>query len=304
MADKNQLLDLIISDVEASAEGRPAVWMAKNGAAMIRPTIKHEKKRVRWTPEEDRFLIENSATMSLNEIAEALGRSRYGVHIRRKKLDAVAPRHAPGYLSCNQIAKILGVDSHKPPTWVDLGILEGEAFPYDFGPLKRRVKINTFKRWLIRPESWVYFKADRIRVGHLRRLVQLAQARWGDEWWNTNQAAAYHGVSNKDILRQVKLGKISGVRAIGIDRVRNPGWAYWFVRRSEVEKLVLYFGKGKGRELVAWSPRADDFILRARAEGKMFKEIARMMKWSQRRVEYRWHHYLKRRMLHELRAMG
>ncbi|MDI6770119.1 MAG: hypothetical protein QMD04_10660 [Anaerolineales bacterium] len=293
-----RLLDLIISDVESQTEGRPAVWLSKNGAAMLRPTISRVKKRVRWTPEEDRFLQENSAIMSLGDIAKKLGRSRYAVHIRRKKLDAVAPRHAPGYLSCNQIAKILGVDSHKPPTWVDLGILQGEAFPYEFGPIKRRVKINTFKRWLIRPESWVYFKTERIRVPHLRRLVELAQARWGDAWWSTNQAAAYHGVDNKDILRQVKLGKLTGLHAVGLDRVRNPGWAYWFVRRSEVKTLVLYFGKGSGRELIHWSPRADAFIIRARQEGRTYADIARMMKWPQKRVEYRWRHYLKKRGLH------
>lgn len=293
--DIDQFLDLVISDVEASVESRPVEWMIKNGCRPLRPTIQSKKKRVRWTPEEDRYLLENSATMSLGEIANALGRSRYGVHIRRKKIDAIAPRHAPGYLSCNQIAKILGVDSHKPPTWVDLGILQGEPIPYDFGPLKRRVKITVFKRWLIRPESWPYFKAERIRVRHLRRLVELAQARWGDEWWSTNQAAEYHGVTNKDILRQVKLGKLRGLHAIGLDRVRNPGWGYWFVRRSEVEKLQLFFGKGQGRELINWSARADEFIIRARAEGRTHEEIARMMKWPKKRVEYRWNQYLSKR---------
>ena len=290
----SDVLDLIISDVEASEEGRPAAWIYKNGGAMMRPTQSSTKKRVRWTPEEDRFLKENSPNMSLGEIAAALGRSRTGVHIRRKKIDAISPRHAPGYVSCNQIAKILGVDSHKPPTWVDLGILEGEPIPYDFGPLKRRVKVGVFKRWLIKPESWVYFKADRIRVAGIRRLVELAQARWGDEWWSTNQAAEYHGATNKDILQQIKMGRIGGVHAVGLDRVRNPGWAHWFVRRSEAERLTI--PRGKGHTLLnLWSPASDEFIVRARKEGKTFKNIARMMKWPQKRVEYRWRIYLKDR---------
>lgn len=232
------------------------------------------------------FLRANSAHLSLAELARILGRSTQAVFIRRKRIDAPAPRHAPGYLSCNQISKILGVDSHSPPCWVDRGILQGEPIPYDFGPLKRRVKVGVFKRWLIKPESWLYFKVEKIRVPAFRRLVQLAQKRWGDEWWSTKQAAEYHRVTCSDIFRQIKLGRLYGYRAVGLERRRVQAWAYWFVRRSEIERLEIPT-KNTRRNYV-FTPAADAFMLRARVEwGYSPAIIARLMKRSMKSVDYR-----------------
>jgi hypothetical protein len=193
-------------------------------------------------------------------------------------------RRAPGYISCNKIAKILGVDSHKPPTWVDLGILKGEPIPYDYGTLKRRVKIEDFKRWLIKPTSWVYFDVKRIRIKSFRRLVELAQQRWGDEWWTTRQAADYLGTTTNLVLQQIKRGRINGFQAIGLDRIRNPRWAFWFVRRSEILKYRMPNRSDSNN----FTPSADEFMLKARIEwGLSPAVIAKMMKRDKRSVENR-----------------
>ncbi|MEJ5201397.1 MAG: hypothetical protein WHV66_04105 [Anaerolineales bacterium] len=283
MSEINDLLDLVISDVEAG-EGRPAVWMVKNGARMIRPVIRSTQRPPRWTPEEDEFLRSNSTIMSVSRIADHLGRSISAVLVRQKRIGAISPRRAPGYISCNKIAKILGVDSHKPPTWVDLGILKGEPIPYDYGTLKRRVKIEDFKRWLIKPTSWVYFDVKRIRIKSFRRLVELAQQRWGDEWWTTRQAADYLGTTTNLVLQQIKRGRINGFQAIGLDRIRNPRWAFWFVRRSEILKYRMPNRSDSNN----FTPSADEFMLKARIEwGLSPAVIAKMMKRDKRSVENR-----------------
>lgn len=286
MDDLERIVDLIVTAVER--EERPAAWLDANGAGGLAVIRAEQVKRPPWTAEEEAFLLENLAQIGIEEAARRLGRSRMAVKVRATRIGATMPRHAPGYLSTNQIAKILGVDSHIPPTWVDLGILEGERFPYDpSGPPKRRVRVEVFKRWLIRPRSWVYFKVERIRVAHFRRLVELAQQRWGDEWWTTRQAADYLGCDPKLILHNILHGRIYGLRVPGHSRRRKQRWAYWYVRRSEIEKFRL---PTKRDSRLKFTARADEFMVRARVEwGLPAAVIARMMKYpgSYKSVDYR-----------------
>lgn len=287
MSSLDDLIELVVADAEL-VSGRSAEWMSAQGALPTRPL--HGSKTTKsapWTSEEDAFLRENRPYQTIEEIAERLGRSRDAIKVRAGRIGAVSPRHAPGYLSGNQIAKLLGVDSHKPPCWIDLGILPGESFPYQ-GQMKRRVKISVFKRWLIRPTSWVYIDVKRIKNSSMRRLVELAQERWGDEWLSTRQAADLRGYETEDILRQIKLGKLTGYQAVGFDRRRVFGWARWYCLRSEVERIEIQKGKGKPGVSRIFTPPADEFILRAKAAGLQHDEIARMMKRTKKQVEYRY----------------
>ena len=144
-----------------------------------------------------------------------------------------------------------------------------------------------FKRWLIRPTSWVYFDVKNIKNGAIRRLVELAQTRWDDEWITMRQAADLMKRNTEDIRRQIRLGKLYGYHAIGMDRKRVFGWVYWYVRRSDIENLVIPLGQGNVKK--NWSDRADAFLLRARDELHLeFTVIAPMMKWHTKQVYYRY----------------
>ena len=246
----------------------------------------HGRQRSReWTREDDRYYLDHLVDMTIEEIGEALGRSANAVKIHRFRAGLPSHRRTPGYLTTHQVALILGVDGHNPPIWVDHGILPGERVP-STGMLTRRISWMKFKMWLVKPTSWFYFKPERMKNESLRSLVLLAKRRWGDEWWSLPQAAAYHHCDSKDILRYVKHGDLPAVQAPLIGG-RNPaqGWAYWFAKKSDVLRLKVDRQGDWPRG--DWTDRGDAFIIRARAEGKRYEDIARMMGWKQKRVEYR-----------------
>lgn len=287
MMNLEAMIDLAVSDARVET-GVPMAFMGTGarGTTAMRIASQALCRSPRWSVEEEEYLWENSGTLSIGSMAGALGRSEQAVKIRITRLGIDSARHAPGWISGNQIAKLLGVDSHAPPCWIDKGILRGEHFPYP-GRICRRVKIMVFKMWVVQPRSWVYFDALKIVQPYLRRLVLRAQERWGDEWWSTRQAADYHGVMPTDILRQVRMGRITGFRREGGERRREQVWAFWFVRRSEVERLVIPRGSGNNMRR-DWSAAGDAFMLRQREEGVAWEVIARRMKQPEKRLQYRY----------------
>jgi hypothetical protein len=296
MADINVLIDSFLTEAEL-ANGKPAAWLEIQGAH-VRGIIDRPATVVRmpaWTEEEEKFVRQNRGILSLTEIAARLGRSPNAIKVRGYRIQAASPRYADGFISGNQIAGILGMDSHTPPAWIDRGILEGELYPYE-GRINRRVKWPVFLRWLIRPTSWVYFDVKKIKNVHLRRLVELAQEKWGDQWMTTREAADLRGCTVDDIDRGIKYGRLYGYHAGSLERLRTWMWAHWFVLRSEVERVEIPKGKGISHE-INWSPRADAFIVRAWLEGVSVFGMSRMMKWSEKRITYRIHLLKKKGIL-------
>lgn len=288
--DLTALIETCVTNAQL-ANGAPPKWvLARDKSKSAQGTARHARVRPqRWSRQEEAFYLENVGKLSYEEIAYALGRSVDGLRIHAKRKGLPAATDVPGYLTTHQVAQILGVDTHKTPVWVDYGIMPGERLPFP-GRVMHLVKLYDFKRWITRPESWVYFRAERIKNGYYRRLVLLAQERWGDAWWSTRQAADYHKCDSADITRQIELGKIRGYHARMVSgRHFDQKWAFWYVRRSEAIKLVIHkVGKGNpGVPTLNYSYRADMFILKCRAEGKVWTEIARMMKKPWQQVAYR-----------------
>ncbi|MBE3038015.1 MAG: hypothetical protein IMZ62_04285 [Chloroflexi bacterium] len=288
MADIEDLIDTFVTEAQV-ANGMPVAWLETQGRHARGVTGRLVRERIRmprWTTEEDAYVFENRGCLALAEIGARLGRSANAVKVRGYRIQAATPRRTPGYVSGNQIAQILGVDSHIPPAWIERGILEGEVIPYNQSRVWRRTTWPAFLRFLIRPSSWVYFKVEKIKNPRLRRLVELAQAKWGDRWLTTRQAADLRGCELDAIQTAILHGRLHGYQAGSIDRLRVWAWAHWFVLRSEVERLTLPWGCDKGRT-IQWSPRADTFIIRACKEKISYEDMARMMKWPRKRVEYR-----------------
>lgn len=200
------------------------------------------KNMARWTQEEDEFIRENYAQLSEEEMGEILGRSPTAVHLRREReLQLPGPMKDPAYYTTQKISEMLGCDSHGPVSWVDRGLLPGEYINFSNGRVVRRVAKTTFLKWLADPEHWIYFKFDKVVHPDIRRYLEARQREWGDEWWNNRQAADYHQAHPKDILRCIKLGRLPGAIQAIDPAGRNPNgrWNFWYVRRSEVERLVI-----------------------------------------------------------------
>lgn len=289
MSNLDMLIDTLVSDAQIESGGS-AEWLQARGM-VARPRIQElpagrsRLKRPGWTEAEKQFYREHLSSMTLEEIAQALGRSVNAVKCRRFREGMPSHLRTPGYLTTCQVARLMGIDSHLPPVWVDYGIMPGERVPMENRNI-RRIRWADFKRWLTRPESWVYFSVERIKNPSLQRLVRLAQERWGDVWWSTRQAADFLGLDTNDIMRQIRLGRIRGIQAKKRGgRDLDPKWGLWFVRKSEVMELK-YHRKGKPYPNRV-SPRANAFIMRARADGQVYKDIAARMKWKQKAVEYR-----------------
>lgn len=281
------LIETMVSDAQLATGADRDVLQAQGGFARSAP-YGEGGRPARWTRAEDDFLRRKLAELGVDECARILGRSANAVKVRFTRKAIAAPSKAEGWLTAHQAANLLGIDGHKTAGWMDRGIMPGAVAGWSERRI-RMVSIVRLKMWLIRPETWIYIDADRIQHPSLRRLVRLAQERWGDEWWTTNMAAEFHGCDNTDILRYIEQGKLPALQAPYLGGRNQARWSHWFVRKSDALSLVVYRGRGSGRELGAWSPRADGFILLSREQGLMYKTIARMMKWPQKRVEYRAH---------------
>lgn len=272
----------------AASNGRHVAVLSKSIRVHVGGPLANQ-----WRSDEDAFLRANLGYLSDDEIGRFLGRTSVAVHLRWKRdLRLTAPSKAPDVLTANQISNGLGADEHMVTSWIDRGLLPGRRLPYK--DVTRVVNRTTFLRWLVNPDNWIYF--DHAKVGlpvdiqrgakcydhafwqKARRLLALARSRWEDEWWTTNQAADYHGVTNKDILRYIAHSKLHAVQVKNFSgRHHNPTWSYWFVRRSEAKRVTFYFGKGHNPRAL-FTESADAFLILARAVGLPLSSIARMMK--------------------------
>jgi hypothetical protein len=238
----------------------------------------------RWSEAEIEFVRNRLGRQPLEVIGAELGRSANAVKIIQIRHGLPAPSKRPGWLTGNQVAMLLGVDTHAVCLWTDTGLLSYQLVPGQ-GRI-RSIRYMTLLRWAINPLNWIYFKhsvdsPERILDPKLRRLIVRQKARWGDEWWTPSQVAAYHGVDHTDVNRLIHQGKIRGVK-----------YGNWWILRSEAMRPGLRFFKDKGNTWAQmgddWSEEAEAFVIRARARGMMFKVIARMMKMPEKKIK---HHY-------------
>lgn len=279
----DKVIDTLVSDSVLQTGGYASILEARKGIA--RPVqVTCEKRAQNWSTAEDEFLVNSIGKLSYWEIARQLGRSEISIHIRivRKGISTASKRS--GYITANKLANLLSLDVHTICGWIDEGRLPGEFLPMDRNI--RRVSILNLKIWLTRPENWPYFKVERIKNGSIRHLVELAMKRWGDEWWSIPQVAEYHKCDRGLVNKHLHLGDLEGIRCPNIGGRDRGTWAHWFIRKSVA---IAWIPPRIPGGPPVWTDRSDEFIIRARREGKMFKEIAAMMKWPQKRIEYRTH---------------
>lgn len=230
-----------------------------------------------WTPDEDAYLSSQIGRLTLAQIGEAIGRSENAVKVRqvRKQLPSASKR--PGRYTGHQAGHILGLDIHAVCALHRRGILRFDVLPGEKGILSiRRVSLWV---WAVNPEHWIYILPARVRDVRLRRLIELRAARWDDEWWTTGQVERYYGLA----------GSTTVTAAIHRGRIPARRWGNWWIKRSDA--LAHPFRTGKGMTTgYDWSVRGDEFLLRAHDEwGLTYAAIARLMKWPEKRVTYRYY---------------
>lgn len=220
--------------------------MATNLDALISFALRGaERERVhprKWSPEEDLFLKESLGYLTEKEIGKALGRSPGAVHLRwERDLNLPAPSKTPNILTAETISNMLGVDGHKITHWVDEGFIPGRIMPG--GRKIRLVARQDFMKWVLDPQSWMYFDITKVQDADLKKQLEEQAKQWGDEWWPTPKVAKYHGVNTGDVKRYIKSGRIKATQikySYG-GRHSTRRWAYWFVLKSEATRIDLTF---------------------------------------------------------------
>jgi hypothetical protein len=233
------------------------------------------RKPLPWSEAEDTFLRQNLGVLSEEEMAAKLGRTPTAVHLRWKRdLGLPAPSKTPGYVTANQAAKMLAVDVHAVCRWIEMGWLRARLLPFRRRKVWR-IRIEDLKRFVVKPEHWIFFRPERVRDPALARLVALAVERWDDEWLTPGQVEEMHGVNHRDVNRYIHAGKLPGVK-----------WGNWRIRRSDAEQVYFHKGRGAGHEL-DWSEEGDAFLVLARAVGLSLAAVSRLMNWPAHRVRSR-----------------
>lgn len=240
-----------------------------------------ERRPLPWTQAEDQFLRQNLGILSESDIAARLNRSRNAVHLRwERDLNLPCPSKTPGYVTARQASDMLGVDVHAVCKWIRDGLLPAQIIPY--GRRIRRIAIPDLRRFAATPRNWIYFKPDHVPDPDLRRLVDKARRRWGDEWLSTGQVADMHGLAaSGPIVNRVHAGTLPAQRLFNNN---------WFVRRSHAQELRIWPRCGEpGRSKSNWTPAADAFLVLSRAVGLSYPDTARLMHRPAPSVRYHFH---------------
>lgn len=239
-----------------------------------------------WSQEDDAYLLAQYRFMSEVEIAQKLGRTQTAVHMHLKRLRTPAPSKHPEEITGRGIEKMLGAELHAICHWIDSGALPGRVMHGGRGI--RLVKRVTLLRWCITPENWLRFDVSRVRDPHLKRLIELRQARWGDEWWSTTQVAAYHNTHIHNVNARIQRRALIPVKAGNISgRHSAPGWSHNFILKSEAVKLRFTSGKGSSRCTELHVPASlDQFITQATGAGVPQVCLAKMIGWSVKTLAY------------------
>jgi len=248
--------------------------------AMTAAELEPRRKPLPWSEAEDAFLRKSLGFVAEDEIGQELGRSATAVHLRwSRDLRLPAPTKTPGYLTAHRTAVLLGMDVHSVLQWIKRGWLPAELLPFRPGRNEcRRVKIHDLKRFLVRPESWVMVRPERIRDPKMRRLVELAQERWGDEWLSIGDVEEMHDSTLGLVNKYIHAGRLAGFQ-----------WGNWWIRRSDAEAPGMRFLHRSDRlpKTIDWSGEGDGFLLQGRSLGLSAGALGLMAKLVSVMVSHR-----------------
>lgn len=289
--DLDAFIDTAVTEAELASGVAPMVVMARareNGGSVRKVTTlatgvnsQRSQRAARWMPEEDVFLSESLGYLSFEEIGERLGRTPTAIKIRWTRRGMDAPSKRDGEVVATKVGRRMGTCGKLIIRLIDEGRMPGRVVPGD-----RNIHVITEKelrRWVTRPENWIYFKVERIRDRSLKRLVLLAQERWPDEWWSAGDVMRYHNLTNTHVVN----------KAIREGRLRAVRWQNWNILKSDA--VAFRFGKGKGcNETIDWSPAGDAFIVLARGVGLTGSFIDELRSGTAKRAEWRLKTLMKR----------
>lgn len=286
MSDVDILMDVIVSGAMLDDGAQPNIVSSRSNVLPRKGKTSKTKTINRWTDEEDRYLRDNLGRKPLGEIAEALGRSKNALKVHYTRKGYPTPTNAPGWISLHQASKLLGNDIHAVKGWFEHGIIPGRyAFTKNRDVVM--ISLSDLKFWATRSQHWPYFDVNKMAPGYLRRLVEKAQARWGDEWLTTRQVADLLGLkAAKAVLTDIQHGYLPAIQCPHIGGRDKATWSFWFVRKSDA---LNHHHPSRGETITQpwYTDRAKAFLRKLVAEGKNSGDAAKLMKQNQKYLSYR-----------------
>lgn len=234
------------ADIEAAVALAEAATAVPGGKSKFRVCTKSTpiKKARRWTSEEEDFLRQNHARLSLDEMAQHLNRSALGVrlHILRE-MHLRACSTVESVITAEQIAWGLGADGKTIHRLIDTGLMPGRRAPTIARNIRVVDKIILLK-WLLDPMHWIYFKPR--RVGTLSRrcnrcpskyydftfwedagkLVLAASKKWKDQWLTPGQVwrrLGRRGTYARYVNKAIRKGTL-----------RATKWGNWWILKNDL----------------------------------------------------------------------
>ena len=245
-----------------------------------------------WTDEEEAFVRQNLGHLSLEAIAQALGRTTAAIHIRAVRSGLGNTTVNEGEVSANTVATTLGLGCVK--TVVKL--IERRLLPARRLPTKRTwygVRLYDLKQFVRNTDNWLTFDPHQVQDPALRRIIQAVfKYRGYDEWWRIGRVATYHGVSISVVGQHLRQEKVPGKQ-----------WGNWYMRRSDAIQARFTTGKGSATPRM-WRDEIDAFVLLATAVGTPCLGIGCALGCSEKSVQTRLEQLRKRDMAASIQSLG
>jgi hypothetical protein len=189
-----------------------------------------------------------------------------------------------GWLSAEQVRLKLGMNDGRPVAgWVRKGLVKGHIL----GGSRKICMVHEISliRFVVNPMNWPWFDRSKICDPVLRRLLERQAQRWGDEWLTPKKAGEITGLDVRQISQYVRLGRLNALHVVNKDgRKKEQGrWAFYFLLRSEVEKVKIY---KHGDAIRSYTQTGLDWIKRATEMGWSLAAIARSMKRDAQTIRY------------------
>lgn len=229
-----ELIDFLVDQAVIEQENN-STRMKNHGVEFFPSIIESEptqKKAQEWTFEEDRFLLDNIFTLGYAGVGEVLGRSANAVKIHVTRKGYPVPSKNPKWMNQISVSKLWQCDIKKITNMRLQGLLPG-FFSLDYQSDYNRMYFIHRKDlflWMTKPDHWVYFDIDKVKLSWLRDYLQKKRDTWQDKWLIAGDANEIMGYRNRcggvlDVL--AREGVIPAVR-----------WQNWNVRESVIKKVA------------------------------------------------------------------
>lgn len=183
-----------------------------------------------WSREELGYLAEYYGVLPAAEVAKHLKRSVNALKIASYRKLGLNQRS--NIYSASEVARLLGVDSHKVTRWAESGLVKATKGNLGCGYNRVWCFNEESIDALLKSQPWIIPDFHRMEISQFRSIVE---AQWyKDPWFTCRKAAPRLGVTHPEaVKRYIRNGWLTAHRA-----PCTHGYFVLVIRRSEIDKFI------------------------------------------------------------------